>query len=423
MTKFILFNLLFLFIYILAEVHANNALRSLTESWNTYLRKVFFVIYWSITAITFIMFIARGLGYFHSIPLGFRSIVAGLFISFLFFKMVILLFYLPVDIINAGRWTYLKMKGFLHLGQNPELIEGAELITRSKFLKTTAIITAAIPFLASLNGVLRNPYRYMVHHIKIPIKNLPASFEGFTITQLSDIHSGSLADKQAVKKGIELANELKSDVIFFTGDLVNDMTPEVDNYKELFSTLKAPMGVYSVTGNHDYGDYVQWESAAAKAKNFDALVQTHKDMGWDILMNENRIIKRGEDTLAIIGIENWGGNLRFPKYGKMKEAYVGAENANVKLLLSHDPSHWDLEVRKDYKDIDVMFSGHTHGFQMGIETKYFKFSPSQWVYKQWAGLYQMGNQFIYVNRGFGFLGYPGRIGILPEITKIELVRA
>jgi predicted MPP superfamily phosphohydrolase len=332
------------------------------------------------------------------------------------------MFYLPVDIINASRWTLFKIKGLFNLGQDPEIIEGSVLITRSKFIKTTAIIAAAIPFLASLNGVLRNPYRYMVRRIKIPIKNLPASFEGFTITQLSDIHSGSLADKEAVAKGIQLANDLKSDVIFFTGDLVNDMTPEVDNYKDLFSTLKAPLGVYSVTGNHDYGDYVQWESKEAKAKNFRELVQTHKEMGWDILMNENRIIKRGEDSLAIIGIENWGGNLRFPKYGIMKEAYVGAENANVKLLLSHDPSHWDLEVRKDYKDIDVMFSGHTHGFQMGIETKYFKFSPSQWVYRQWAGLYQEGSQFIYVNRGFGFLGYPGRIGILPEITQIELVR-
>jgi len=422
MTKFILFNLLFLFIYILAEYHANNALKTITEPWNIYIRKIFFVLYWSITVVAFIMFISRGLGFFHSIPIGFRSIIAGLFISFLFFKMVILMFYLPVDIINASRWTLFKIKGLFNLGQDPEIIEGTVLITRSKFIKTTAIIAAAIPFLASLNGVLRNPYRYMVRRIKIPIKNLPGSFEGFTITQLSDIHSGSLADKEAVAKGIQLANDLKSDVIFFTGDLVNDMTPEVDNYKDLFSTLKAPLGVYSVTGNHDYGDYVQWESKEAKAKNFRELVQTHKEMGWDILMNENRIIKRGEDSLAIIGIENWGGNLRFPKYGIMKEAYVGAENANVKLLLSHDPSHWDLEVRKDYKDIDVMFSGHTHGFQMGIETKYFKFSPSQWVYRQWAGLYQEGSQFIYVNRGFGFLGYPGRIGILPEITQIELVR-
>ena len=423
MTKFILFNLLFLVIYILAEVHANNALKSFTETWNDWAKRVFFIIYWSITVGAFIIFLSRAVGLFHNIPMYFKSIIAGLFISLLFFKIVVLLFYLPVDIANLFKWGYHKIIHFFNFGQNPQLIENATLISRSKFLKTTAVITAAIPFLTSLNGVLRNPYRYMVHHIKIPIKNLPKSFEGFTITQLSDIHSGSLADKKAVAEGIELANSLKSDVIFFTGDLVNDMTDEVDGYKELFSTLKAPLGVYSVTGNHDYGDYVNWESKEAKKANFERLVQTHKDMGWDILMNENRIIQRGEDKLAILGIENWGGNLKFPRYGIMKNAYKGAEDAQVKLLLSHDPSHWDMEVRANYEDIDVMFSGHTHGFQMGIETKYFKFSPSQWAYKQWAGLYQEGEQFLYVNRGFGFLGYPGRIGILPEITKIELVSA
>lgn len=423
MTKFILFNVFFLLIYILAEYHANNALKSLTENWNQLLKKAFFITYWSITIGTVLIFIIRSLGFQQNIPIYLRSILVGLFISLLFFKIVILLFYLPVDIINIVKWTSFKITQFFSKGQNSQIVENAELITRSKFLKTTAVITAAIPFLTALNGVLRNPYRYMVRHIKIPIKNLPKSFEGFTITQLSDIHSGSLADKKAVAEGIKMANSLNSDVIFFTGDLVNDIADEVVDFKDLFSTLKAPLGVYSVTGNHDYGDYVQWESKEAKKANFQRLVQLHKNMGWDILMNENRIIQRGEDKLAIIGIENWGGNLRFPRYGIMKNAYKGAEDAQVKLLLSHDPSHWDIEVRKDYTDIDVMFSGHTHGFQMGIETKYFKFSPSQWAYKQWAGLYQEGKQFLYVNRGFGFLGYPGRIGILPEITKIELVCA
>jgi hypothetical protein len=422
MLKFIIINIIILVLYVLAEIYANNALKSFTENWNLYIRKIFFVLYWSITIATVIMFMGRGLGYFHSIPPTVRSFVSGLFISFVFFKMVILLFYLPVDLFNIAKWSMFKFKSFFNIGQNPGLYPDAELFTRSKFLKTTAVLTASIPFLASLNGVLRNPYRYIVHTIKVPIKNLPASFEGFTITQISDIHSGSLADHHAVAKGIEMVNNLKSDVIFFTGDLVNDMTDEVESYKELFSTLKAPMGVYSVTGNHDYGDYVQWESKEAKEQNLARLIQTHKDMGWDILMNEHRIIKRGEDKLAIIGIENWGGNLRFPKYGKMHEAYKGAEDAQVQLLLSHDPSHWDMQVRTEYPNIDLMFSGHTHGFQMGIETKYFKFSPSQWAYKQWAGLYQEGKQFLYVNRGFGFLGYPGRIGILPEITQLELVR-
>jgi len=181
--------------------------------------------------------------------------------------------------------------------------------------------------------------------------------------------------------------------------------------------------VMSVTGNHDYGDYVQWDSEDAKKANFAALLDTQKEMGWDILMNEHRLIERNGEKIAILGVENWGKALHFPKYGKLNEAYKGTEGVPFKLLMSHDPSHWDGQIRPEYPDIDLTLSGHTHGFQFGIETKYFKWSPSQWVYKQWAGLYQETSQYIYVNRGFGFLGYPGRVGILPEITIIELKRA
>jgi predicted MPP superfamily phosphohydrolase len=225
-----------------------------------------------------------------------------------------------------------------------------------------------------------------------------------------------------VKGGVEMFLKEKPDVIFFTGDLVNNQTEEVKDYIDTFNKLKAPLGVFSITGNHDYGDYKQWSSAEAKRKNFQDLIDAHKALGFDILLNEHRYIEQGGERIAILGNENWGGG-RFTKYGKLDVAHKGIEDASVKLLLSHDPSHWDAQVRPLYPDIDIMFAGHTHGFQFGVEIGDFRWSPSQYVYKQWAGLYQEDNQYLYVNRGFGYLGYPGRVGIPPELTIIELKRA
>jgi predicted MPP superfamily phosphohydrolase len=242
------------------------------------------------------------------------------------------------------------------------------------------------------------------------------------IGQISDIHSGSFFNKTAVKGGVEMMLNEKPDVIFFTGDLVNNETPEVKDYINVFDKLKAPLGVFSVTGNHDYGDYMQWSSLKQKQDNFRDLVTAHKIMNFDILMNEHRFLRQGSDKIAIIGNENWGGG-RFSKYGKLDVAHRGTDDAAVKLLLSHDPSHWDAQVRQQYQDIDMMFAGHTHGFQFGIEIGKIKWSPSQYAYKQWAGLYQEGSQYLYVNRGFGYLGYPGRVGMPPELTIVELKRA
>jgi len=256
----------------------------------------------------------------------------------------------------------------------------------------------------------------------VKLKNLPKAFDGLSIGQISDIHAGSFWNKTAVKGGIEMMMKEKPDMIFFTGDLVNNESSEVKDYVSVFEKLKAPLGVYSITGNHDYGDYKSWASQEEKQKNFRDLVQAHKVMGYDILMNEHRMLEQGGEKMAIIGIENWGGG-RFAKYGKLDKAYRGSDEAAVKLLLSHDPSHWDAQVRKDYRDIDIAFAGHTHGFQFGVEIGGFKWSPSQYAYKQWAGLYQEEDQYLYVNRGFGYLGYPGRVGIPPELTIVELKRA
>ena len=238
---------------------------------------------------------------------------------------------------------------------------------------------------------------------------------------ISDIHSGSLLDKKAVEAGVNKILAEKPDLILFTGDLVNDQATEMDFLKDIFAKLKAPMGVFSTLGNHDYGDYVQWPiDGVSKEQNLENLKTVHADMGWKLLMNEHVVLERGQDKIAVIGIENWSAKGRFPKHGKMVEAHAGTEQYPFKILLSHDPSHWDAEVNKLYKDVDLMLSGHTHGMQFGIEVPGFKWSPVQYMYKQWAGLYEGETQKLYVNRGFGFIGYPGRVGILPEITVLEL---
>jgi predicted MPP superfamily phosphohydrolase len=267
---------------------------------------------------------------------------------------------------------------------------------------------------------LRNAYNYQFRNIPISFANLPAAFDGFKIVQISDIHSGSFTRTEPIQEVIEKINALNVDLILFTGDIVNNVADEMLPYKQVFNKLRAKHGVMSITGNHDYGDYAPWNSVEEKKDNFRRLVQTHKDMGWDILMNEHRLIEKNGEKIAVLGIENWGAKMHFPKYGKMELAHAGTENIPFKLLLSHDPSHWDAQVRPEYPDIDLTLSGHTHGFQFGIDNKFLKWSPVQWAYRQWAGLYQEGKQFLYVNRGFGFLGYPGRIGIMPEITVIEL---
>ncbi len=293
-------------------------------------------------------------------------------------------------------------------------------MTRSSFLAKVALTTAAIPVFSLIYGVVVNAYNYQFRKVTIKFPNLPDEFDGFRFIQISDIHSGSFTRSEPLIHAVEEINKMDADIILFTGDLVNNVAEEMVPYKEIFSRLRAKHGVLSTTGNHDYGDYQQWDTKEDKKANFKRFMDTHAEMGWKLLMNENHIIERNGQQIAIIGIENWGNALHFPKYGKLDVAHKGTENIPFKILMSHDPSHWDAQVRPEYPDIDLTLSGHTHGFQFGIENKYIKWSPSEWVYKQWAGLYQEGKQYIYVNRGFGFLGYPGRVGILPEITEITL---
>ena len=299
--------------------------------------------------------------------------------------------------------------------------EDSRFISRFTFISQMALLIGG-GLTAGLAYGISNRYRYQLTRVKLSLEDLPDEIKGLRIIQISDIHSGSLDDPTAVAKGVEMIMNEKPDLIFFTGDLVNDRAGEIVPYLKVFNQLKAPMGVYSILGNHDYGDYVSWHTEESKKENLAILKQHHSDLGWRLLVNEHVLLERNNKKIALIGIENWGAR-GFTKYGDMKKAVAGLENVNVgmKILLSHDPSHWEAEVRKDYRDIALTLSGHTHGMQFGIDIPGFKWSPVQYVYKQWAGLYQEENQSLYVNRGFGFIGYQGRLGVLPEITLIELV--
>jgi predicted MPP superfamily phosphohydrolase len=297
-------------------------------------------------------------------------------------------------------------------------VENGQKISRSKFLAKSAVAVSMLPVVTMSFGIVKGAYDYRLRRRKVYLPNIPKGFDGLKIAQLSDIHSGSFFDKTAVQGGIDMLNAERPDLMFFTGDLVNNQTKEVNDYIDLFSKVKTDLGVYSTLGNHDYGDYMAWPSVSAKRQNLADMIKVHERMGWRLMMNENESIKVGTDQLSVIGVENWGAG-RFAKYGQLDKATMNAEG-DVKLLLSHDPSHWDAQVRSQHTDIDIMFAGHTHGMQLGVEIGDFRWSPSKYIYKQWADLYQEDQQYLYVNRGFGFLGFPGRIGILPEITIMEL---
>lgn len=340
------------------------------------------------------------------------AIILGLFVA----KMVAALFFMIDDVRRGIQWVVGK---FSSSDTAVDDLPGGEKISRSVFLSWAGMIAGGGLFATLLNG-FGNKYHYQVKKIPLYYGNLPAAFKGLKIVHISDIHSGSLIDKKAVLKGIEKIMLQKPDLILFTGDLVNNTSAEMEGFMDVFNKLSAPMGVYSTLGNHDYGDYVQWATAEEKRANLERLKQIHAELGWRLLMNEHIVLERGEEKIALLGVENWSAKARFPKYGNMAKAYDGADAYPFKILMSHDPSHWDAEIRTKYSGIDLMLSGHTHGMQFGVELPGFKWSPVQYVYEQWAGLYEKDAQKLYVNRGYGFIGYPGRVGILPEITVLEL---
>ncbi len=407
------------FLFLVIDIYVFQGLKLLISSWPQTGRRYTYIFYWAITAIAISFFLAFQFGNPDKWSRLARTFMFSFILVNYFSKIFFVIILLIDDLVRVIRWLIQK---FANIVQNKPLSEG-QPITRSEFMVKVALIVGSVPFFSMLYGILFGAHDYRVRRVKIAFKNLPASFDGLKIVQISDIHSGSFYNKAAVKKGIELIMKQKADIIFFTGDLVNTMATEVEEYIEVFDKISAPMGVYSILGNHDYGDYKHWDSEEDKKNNLRNLIKAHSRMGWNILLNENRILERNGEKIALLGVENWGAGKRWPKYGKLDKAYAGSEHIPFKLLLSHDPSHWDAQVRPDYKDINLMLSGHTHGFQFGVEVAGIKWSPVQYVYKQWGGLYKEGEQYLYVNRGFGYIGFPGRVGMPPEVTVIELKKA
>ncbi len=396
--------IIFVIIYVILDIYAYQAFKTVTRhSW------IFFI------------YLALSLGvlgyllYQFNVPekqglTGARSYAIGFFLAFFVPKLILFVLLFGEDLVR------LVVSGFQKLAHSNA---DYSLPSRRKFVSQIAMGIAAIPFASLLYGMYQGRYNYKVLKYVLHFDDLPEAFDGYRITQISDIHSGSFDNPEKIRYGIDLINEQKSDAVMFTGDLVNNTASEMDPWKEVFSTISAPDGVFSVLGNHDYGDYVNWESATAKKENLEALKGVHREMGWNLLLDEHKKITRGSDVIAIVGVENWGAG--FKQVGDLNKAARELSEEEFKILLSHDPSHWQEKVKKDQKKFHLTLSGHTHGMQFGIEIPgWFKWSPAQYRYEHWAGIYNEAGRFLNVNRGFGFLAYPGRVGIWPEVSVIEL---
>lgn len=401
---------------VVLDIYVFQAIRFVTLSSSGRTRTIIFTSYWIVSGLALLVLLALPFIHLHHQVKGLRATIFAIVMGLFFAKLVAALFLFVDDARRGVTWL---VKRFTSNRAPGELLDEGEKISRSVFLSWMGMIMGGGIFGSLIYG-FTNKYRYQVKKIKLSFANVPNAFKGLKIVQLSDIHSGSFTDKQAVVKGVELVMAQKPDLILFTGDLVNNLADEMDDFMDVFDKLNAPLGVFSTLGNHDYGDYHHWESAEEKLANLEKLKGIHKQLGWRLMMNEHVAIEKDGDRIGLIGVENWSSKARFPKYGNLEKAYEGAKDYPFKILMSHDPSHWDAQVRRFYKDIDLMLAGHTHGMQFGIEIPGVRWSPVQYVYKQWAGLYERGKQKLYVNRGFGFIGYPGRVGILPEITVFEL---
>jgi predicted MPP superfamily phosphohydrolase len=403
-------------IMMVLDVYIFQAFKVILPASSPRLRMTLIILYWLISALALILLITFPYINFDNWPKALRTYMFALMVGFFFSQLVASIFFLVDDIRRVCTWIVVKLFSNPAQGLSDSPRTG---ITRSTFLSWLGFAMGGGLFSTLVYG-FSNKYNYNVRKVDLSYPNLPAAFKGLKIVQISDVHSGSFMDKRAVSKGIDKILEQQPDLILFTGDLVNDRAVEMKNYIEVFSRLQAPMGVFSTLGNHDYGDYVRWETPEAKINNLENLKAVHSQLGWRLLMNENVQFERNGEAIALLGVENWSARRNFPKYGNLSTAYHGTEKIPFKILMTHDPSHWEGEVVPAYPDIDLTLSGHTHGMQFGVEIPGFRWSPVQYVYKQWAGLYESQAQKLYINRGFGFIGYPGRVGILPEITVITL---
>ena len=408
---------IFIAVMLLLDVYVFQAVKAVSQSASPKMKSLIFIIYWAITFLTIVGFLIYVFASPAVLPKKVKTYLFATIIGLFLAKFTAIIFFLVDDIRRCIQWA----AGKLFYNNTEAELKSGDAISRSVFLSWLGLGVGTGLFGSLVYG-FGNKYKYEIKKVQLAFENLPAGFKGMKILHISDIHSGSFTDKEAVQHGVDMILGQKADVILFTGDLVNDRATEMTEYISVFNQLKAPMGVFSTLGNHDYGDYVQWpDNGISRAQNLENVKGVHAKMGWKLLMNEHVALERNGEQIALIGIENWSNKARFPKHGRMDLATTGTEKYPFKILMSHDPSHWDAQVRTDYPTVDLMLSGHTHGMQFGIEIPGFKWSPVQYVYKQWGGLYEEAKQKLYVNTGFGFIGYPGRVGVLPEITVIELV--
>ena len=408
--------LLFLAVTLLLDWYVFNGLKTLTAGWRSdrwrqLVRWGYLLISLGIT-VTFV----AGLGSFRTAKgmTPFHEWVLSLFLTLLLTKIF---FCLVLFLGDIGRFFYGLIRGLTT--RRPAGGSGESFFpARRRFISEAAVLVAAVPFAAFLYAMLKGKYDYRVHKVTLFFEDLPPAFDGFTITQLSDIHSGSFDNTGAVQRGIDLAKAQKSDLFVFTGDLVNNVAWEIEPYLDRFGAIKAPYGQFSILGNHDYGDYIQWDSEKEKADNLERLKEHHQTLGYRLLLDEHVLLEKDGQQLALVGVQNWGRG--FIQIGDLDKALQGLDPAVFKICLSHDPTHWEEKIRFHPTTIHLTLSGHTHGAQMGVESDKFRWSPVQYRYLDWAGLANEKDRYLYVNRGFGFLAFSGRLGIWPEITVITL---
>ncbi len=398
--------IIFLVFVIILEIYAFQAFRMLIKS------KWFFIFYYVTSAIA-LTYIVYQLYHFD------RSV--GQTSKTMMTMGLLLLLYVPkllLTFILFGEDVVRFISGLFSLATK----SGSDnfLPERRRFVSQIALGVAAIPFASFLYGITIGKYNFKVIKQTLFFPDLPEAFDGTTITHISDVHSGSFDDADKIQYAIDLINEQNSDLVLFTGDIVNTHATEMDPWIETFKGIHNPkFGKFSILGNHDYGEYVDWNSKAEKQANFEAIKDLHRKIDFKLLVNEHVKIENSNQELVIVGVENWGR--KFGERGDLNLASQGLTKEDFKIVMSHDPSHWDEKIQHDEKHYHLTLSGHTHGFQFGIEIPgWFKWSPVQYVYKQWAGLYENVGRYVYVNRGFGFHAYPGRVGIMPEITVIQL---
>ena len=401
-------------VFLLIEIYAFQAFKTLSK--NNWIIKIYTVI----NVIVFANFFIRLFNIYYQnldysdIFYNYLSVPFALLFTLLCFKLIIISFLFFEDVVRVFEST---IKFFFSSSSDSFLVQ------RREFLSKLAILVASIPIPFVIHGIFKGRYNYKVFNYELKFDDLPDDFDGYQITHISDIHSGSLDSLESVKYAVDLINKQKSNLILFTGDIVNNKADELIKWKTLFSKLEAIDGKYSVLGNHDYGDYVQWKSEKDKKLNFQLLLDIQKEMGFNLLLNQNTKIYINKSAISIIGVENWGKG-RFKKKGDIDKACLGLTNSDFKIVMSHDPSHWDKVLIDHDTHFHLTLSGHTHGMQFGIEIPgWIKWSPVKWAYKYWAGIYNKNKQFLNVNRGFGVLGFPGRVGVYPEISVIKLKKA